>query len=408
MLSFKGLQVLLSIPIKLLLVLLKYPFTGGINPKFKNDLINSLKLVVFRTALFMPVRESAILSIMSNRFLINTFIRTLYPSLTKLPNYGKRYDKQSHWIVKPHARNPSDPILIFLHGGGYYFDTMPSQIESLLTIYHLLDQSKQEKLSILALDYKLASKGYTMPYQLTELTDTYTNLVNEGNDNFILMGDSAGGNLSLIFLQQLRLSKNPFLPYPKSIVLISPWVKIAPTIYPKSSYLVNDPHDMIQIDHFRDPAMQHLILGDEDYESLTISPGNCEYNHSDWEEITSLNHEESSVFVIVGEHECFRDDVLEWCRYALRSPLVPQHVDSKGIFNPKIHEYIRNEKGKAYVDVVVEPWGVHDSILYFENSLVSKVKHNPDLTISSVDPEKYFGICKLVKFLNKTLPDGKK
>ena len=37
----------------------------------------------------MPVRESAVLSIMSNRFILNNLIRKLYPKLTNLPNYGK-------------------------------------------------------------------------------------------------------------------------------------------------------------------------------------------------------------------------------------------------------------------------------------------------------------------------------
>lgn len=89
MLSFKGWKVLLSIPIKLLAVLLKYPFAGGVNKKFKYDLLNSLKLILYRTALHMPVRESALLSIMSNHFIINKLIKNLYPTLTKLPSYGK-------------------------------------------------------------------------------------------------------------------------------------------------------------------------------------------------------------------------------------------------------------------------------------------------------------------------------
>lgn len=143
MLSFKGWKVLLSIPIKLLAVLLKYPFAGGVNKKFKYDLLNSLKLILYRTALHMPVRESALLSIMSNHFIINKLIKNLYPTLTKLPSYGKKYDKQSYWLVKNRDRKPNDPILIFLHGGGYFFETMPCQIESLLSIYHVLDAPKE-------------------------------------------------------------------------------------------------------------------------------------------------------------------------------------------------------------------------------------------------------------------------
>lgn len=407
MLSLKGLRILLSIPIKLLLVLLKYPFVGGINERFKNDLINSLKLVIYRTALFMPVRESAVLSIMSNHFILNKLIGTLYPKLTKLPNYGKKYDNQSYWIVKPHDRKTSDPILIFLHGGGYFFETMPSQIESIVSIYHLVDKPKRDKLSIMILDYKLASKGYPVPYQLGELVDTYSNLVKEGNNNFILMGDSAGGNLAIIFLQYLRLNKVEHLPFPKSLLLISPWVKIAPEEHqdtPGHSYHDNSHRDMLQILHFRDTDKQLHILADTKHDCLTVSPGNCEYSHSDWEEIPTLNDSGYSVFVILGEHECFRDDVLTWCNYALRSPLTPQKRDSKGVWDSKVHEFVKDQTNSAYIEIAIEPHGVHDSVLYFENSIIYKVKKHPGLSIASVDPHKYFGIVKVVTFLNKILP----
>lgn len=410
MLSFKGFRILLSIPIKLLLVLLKYPFFGGINEKFKNDLINSLKLIIYRTALYMPVRESAVLSIMSNRFILNNLIRKLYPKLTNLPNYGKKYDNQSYWIVKPFERSNNDPILIFLHGGGYFFETMPSQIESIISIYHLLDKSKREKLSIMILDYKLASRGYPVPYQLGELVDTYSNLVKEGNNNFIFMGDSAGGNLAIIFLQYLKLNNVEHLPYPKSVLLISPWVKIAPEEHqdtPGHSYYDNSHRDMLQIDHFRDVDKQIHILADTKHVSLTVSPGNCDYKHTDWEDIPTLNDSGYSVFVILGEHECFRDDVLTWCKYALKSPLTPQKKDSNGIWDPKVHQYIKDQFNSAYIEVDVEPHGVHDSVLYFENNIISKVKKHPYTSISTIDPHKYFGIVKVVTFLNRILPSEK-
>ena len=98
MISIQGLVILLSIPIKLLIVLLKYPFVGGINPKFRNSLIGSFKMTIYKTALTIPVRDSGLFSIMSNYFIINKLIKTLYPTLTSLPNYGKKYDKQSYWL----------------------------------------------------------------------------------------------------------------------------------------------------------------------------------------------------------------------------------------------------------------------------------------------------------------------
>ena len=49
------------------------------------------------------------------------------------------------------------------------------------------------------------------------------------------MGDSAGGNLAITFTQYLRLSNSSNLPYPKSSILISPWVKLIAETYQKHS-----------------------------------------------------------------------------------------------------------------------------------------------------------------------------
>ncbi|KGU26919.1 hypothetical protein MGK_04302 [Candida albicans P57055] len=366
-------------------------------------------MTIYKTALIIPVRDSGLFSIMSNYFIINKLIKTLYPTLTSLPNYGKKYDKQSYWLVESKDRKPSDPVLIFLHGGGYFVQTMPSQIESLLSIYHLLEEPQKSKLSILVLDYKLACHGYKVPYQLTELIDTYTNLVKDGSKNILLMGDSAGGNLALIFLQSLKIDKLS-LPYPSSVLLISPWVKLAPDNFqntPGNSYYDNAAHDMLPFNSHSSELLESL-LGDSRVYSLTISPGNCPYNETDWKDIPSLNHPGYSVFVITGEHECFRDDILEWANHSLQSPLTPQKGDSQGRFNPKIHQYIRDTPDTAYAEVLIEPCGVHDSVLYFENSIISILKNNPRLNAKSLDKVEYFGITKVVDFLNKTLSSEEK
>ena len=75
--------------------------------------------------------------------------------------------------------------MIYLHGGGYFLGLVPQQIESLVTTYHLLDPVKRENLSILVLDYNLTCQGYPIPHQLSQLVETYTNLVKEGGKTFI-------------------------------------------------------------------------------------------------------------------------------------------------------------------------------------------------------------------------------
>lgn len=412
MISLRAVIALILLPLNLLFVLIKYPFFGGVNPIYKNDLVNSLKLTVYQALINFPLDDVHIFSIISAEFVINKAVGKLYPGLTsKLPNYGKKFDKQSFWLVEKPNRKPDDPVLIYLHGGGYFLGLVPQQIESLVTTYHLLDPVKRENLSILVLDYNLTCQGYPIPHQLSQLVETYTNLVKEGGKNFLLMGDSAGGNLAITFTQYLRLSNSSNLPYPKSSILISPWVKLIAETYqntPGHSYYNYSSGDVTQYDTLSGAEVYQHILGTETkLNSLTVSPGNCPYDSKDWQDIPTYNQPGHSVFVLAGEHETFRDDILEWSKYALNYPLDElDFQDSNGEFNPKVHKYIRNDENSAYIDVTIVPWGAHD-FLFFEHTLIGKLKLEPSLKLQSINKRKYFGTTSVVNFLNTVLPGEK-
>ncbi|CAK9441688.1 uncharacterized protein LODBEIA_P55560 [Lodderomyces beijingensis] len=427
MLSLRAWYVLLSIPIKLLVALIKYPFFGGINERYRNNLRLTLKLQLYRTALSIPVKDAHVISILSSYFLINKMIKSLYPSLTRgLNKYGQRYDKQSIWLVEATKRSKDDPILIFLHGGGYYLEAMPEQMQSVLSIYHLLEPKKRDKLSVLHLDYKLASRGHYVTSQLYQFAETYEALTaRDGNTNIILMGDSAGGHIAITFLQHLKQQQKKALPWPTSLVLISPWVKLHPEPHQGTkgwSYYENSKRDIIQYRFFQEKNRQVAIIGaknhkrffsesgqkkvveDPSHLDMLISPGNHPYSYSDWDDIPTLNDAGHSVFVVLGEHEVFRDDILEWCQYAVKSPLIKQKLDSGGVVDAKIHEYADDEKlNGAYINIEVEPWGVHDAALFMENDIASKLQKNPHLKLSNLDRKEYFGIVHICEFLNKVL-----
>ncbi|KAK6457080.1 uncharacterized protein RJT20DRAFT_127210 [Scheffersomyces xylosifermentans] len=411
MISLKGLLIILSVPFKVLLLILKYPLFGGRCRKLKNRLADSIRLTICYTGLTVPVRDCTYLNLMSNRFLIKRLLGFLHKKITsKLPHYGESYDKNSLWLVKHEDRKPSDPILFYLHGGGYYFETLPSQVQSVLSIYQLVDKEKRDKLSVLFLDYKLASNGYKLPYQLAQLHQTYTSLARDGNTNIIFMGDSAGGNLAVGYLQRLKELNDSTIPYPTKSILISPWVKILPEPhqYTKGkSYYDSKEHDMISYDVFLLDSHGPHIVGDVDTTRLDISPGNHHpYSKKDWEGIPTLKDPKSDVFVITGEDEAFRDDILEWAKYALDVPLYDEvkYGDSNNKFDSSKHAYIREaNSNSAGVRVFVEPWGIHDSSLFFESHLIKKLQNNPNLKLKEIDNEEFFGITRIVEFLNDTL-----
>lgn len=408
MISLRAIFAIISLPIKLLFVLIKYPFFGGINSMYKDDLSNSLKMILYRTLIDFPKDDVHIFALMSTGFVMNSVVGKLDSSLTsKLPNYGKKFDKQSYWIVEKPNRKPDDPVLIYLHGGGYFLGIVPQQIESMVTTYYLLDASKRENLSILVLDYNLTCQGYPIPHQLSQLVETYSNLVKNGAENLLLMGDSAGGNLAVTFTQYLRLSNSVNLPYPKSCVLISPWVKLIAETYqntPGHSYYNYSKVDMLHFDTFSSADLYKHILGDTKLNSLTVSPGNCPYDPKDWDDISTYKQPGHSVFVLAGEHETFRDDILEWSKCVLDYPIDKlDFKDSNGEFDPKAHRYIRNDANSAYVDITIVPWGPHD-YLYFDHSLIGKLKLEPTLKLNSINKRKYFATISVVNFLNTVLP----
>ncbi|MFC1233486.1 alpha/beta hydrolase [Vibrio sp. F74] len=114
--------------------------------------------------------------------------------------------------------NEKTDKLIYLHGGGNVNEIMDEHIELAL---HLGQE----------LNYEVIIPIFPLvPYvkaeqMFEELLLMYSNLSNSWSDEkIILMGDSAGGGLSLSLAQQIRDKK---MYQTSKIVLISPWVDIS-------------------------------------------------------------------------------------------------------------------------------------------------------------------------------------
>ena len=417
MISLSGLLTLLGIPIRALILAVKYFTVGLPHRKYSNSLKQCLRLLVFRTAVSLSVFDAYYISFMSNNFVINKIVPLFHKSITsKLPGYGTRYDKNSFWLIKQPNRKPDDPVLIYLHGGGYFLQTQPEQIESVLSMYKLIKPDKQARLSILLLDYKLASYGYPFPAQMNQLHETYLNLVtNEGNTNIILMGDSAGGNLSLGYLQFLKKAHLENIVYPSKLVMISPWVKLKPTpdiMVPGNSFYDNNDRDMIAYSQFSEMNKMLHITDGNDLNSLQVCPGVKPTQEENWDHIPTLKDPNYDVLVLAGEDESLRDSILDWCQYAFDVPFNTQYKygNSNNQFDKEGYEYIRkNDLELCHLRLYIEPWGIHDSCLFFENHLILKIKKQESdptkssLDVNHIDDKEFYGITRIVQFLNDTL-----
>jgi epsilon-lactone hydrolase len=113
---------------------------------------------------------------------------------------------------EPDNVNPQATVLYF-HGGGYSF--YPRAYAHFIAQIALAANCKT-----FALDYRL-SPEHRFPAQLEDALNAYRWLLDEGVPPraFVVMGDSAGGNLTLALLLAARDAK---LPLPALAILLSP------------------------------------------------------------------------------------------------------------------------------------------------------------------------------------------
>jgi len=108
--------------------------------------------------------------------------------------------------------------IIFFHGGAYIFKTTPGHWRLSENII------KRSFCRMTHVDYPLAPQhNYKETFNM--VSGAYELLINQyPEDNFIFMGDSAGGGLALAFAQKLIKEKHKKLP--ARIILLSPWLDL--------------------------------------------------------------------------------------------------------------------------------------------------------------------------------------
>src|SRR5262245_52679343 len=150
------------------------------------------------------------------------------------------------WWVRPQQAEPGQAIL-FLHGGGYVqgsakaYRGFVSQIVS------------RARIPALVIDYPLAPEA-TVPAAPGAAMAAWRWLVAQGFDRLVIVGDSAGGGLTLVTLSEL--AKKPHGATPIAGVVFSPWADLAFTGASMKDPAVIDP--LIGYDYLQDCARKYL------------------------------------------------------------------------------------------------------------------------------------------------------
>ena len=139
------------------------------------------------------------------RFDIREFASRGFPVVTIEPRGGAR---------------PGAPHLFYLHGGGYVMDIAAVHWDTVADLCERLGASATVPI------YPLAPENKA-PEVLAAMHSLYLELAaRHGAQNITVMGDSAGGGMSLALAQMLKADGGPM---PGSLVLYSPWLDATAT-----------------------------------------------------------------------------------------------------------------------------------------------------------------------------------
>ncbi len=117
------------------------------------------------------------------------------------------------------ANSSAERIILFLHGGGYVFGSPTTHRLLTATI------ARTSGARVLSLDYRLAPE-HPFPAAVEDAWAAYWWLLSQNFDpkQIVVIGDSAGGGLSVALMLALR---DAGLPLPAGAVLMSPWVDLS-------------------------------------------------------------------------------------------------------------------------------------------------------------------------------------
>ncbi len=161
---------------------------------------------------------------------------------------------------KTNGESTNEPVILYLHGGGYVIGSMRSYRGFLSRISRAADAR------VLGLDYRLAPE-FPFPAALDDAVVAYRWLLSQGVEpgNIVIGGDSAGGGLTISTLVALRYLGEPM---PAAGVCISPWVDLEGTGESMISKAEVDPVVQKEMLGF----MTQLYMGDRDLRAPLAAP----------------------------------------------------------------------------------------------------------------------------------------
>lgn len=166
-------------------------------------------------------------------------------------------EMRAHYNELKASGKRSKRIMLYMHGGGYFFGSVDEHR------YQLQRHARKLKARVLAPRYRLAPQ-FPFPCGLQDCLAVYLYLLTIHDPNeIVLAGDSAGGGMVLTLMCILR---DRGLPLPAGGILISPWVDLSHSF---PSVAADNPLDYIPAHGFHHkPSVNWPPPNDDEVESL--------------------------------------------------------------------------------------------------------------------------------------------
>lgn len=174
--------------------------------------ITKLKVIIIILVIFL-----GLLSISFAYIEIKHFIATLTEQIQNdCEIETEEYSDKKVYVVTPKEGDKSDKKILFFHGGSYIAEMTEKHWEFIEKIV------KDTGMTAIIPDYPLTPRyNYEDVFNMVE--PLYKEIVEKvGGDNLIIMGDSAGGGISLGLLEKIGED----VEVPSKTILISPWLDV--------------------------------------------------------------------------------------------------------------------------------------------------------------------------------------
>ncbi|WP_323072949.1 alpha/beta hydrolase [Mycetohabitans endofungorum] len=188
------------------------------------------------------------------------------------------------WLEpEPPAPDCGRPLIVYLHGGGYYFCS--PRTHRTITF----ELAARARAALFALDYRLAPE-HPFPAALHDALAAYRALLEwHAPRSIVIAGDSAGGGLALATLVALRDAGELL---PAGAVLFSPWTDLAAS----GASIVSN--------HGQDPMFAGPVIG----RAAKLYLGDASPDHPLVSPVYADLHGLPPLFIQVGSTEVLLDD----------------------------------------------------------------------------------------------------